>query len=123
MPREFIDITSHIRQLIADHPLEHGLVTIFSPHTTAAVTINENWDPDVIDDFLLYLQQSIPRSFAGFHHCEGNSDSHILTSLVGPSTTIIVDQGQLVLGQWQGIYLCEFDGPRHRSLWIQTLEG
>ncbi|PSR35305.1 MAG: hypothetical protein C7B46_01150 [Sulfobacillus benefaciens] len=117
--REFLDITQLISDMVQE--LDEGIVVVFSPHTTAAVTINENWDPDVLHDVLLFWDRQVPRAIPGFRHGEGNSDSHILTSIFGPSITVMVHNGKLKLGHWQGIYLCEFDGPRMRNCWIQTV--
>lgn len=92
---------------------------VYVPHTTAGITIQENADPDVVHDILLWLKQHIPKSFPGFRHAEGNSDSHIQASLFGSSVTVLIENGRLVFGTWQGIYLCEFDGPRTRSVLVQ----
>lgn len=96
------------------------MAVVYSPHTTAAITINENWDQDVLDDMLLYMDRTVPRATPGFKHSEGNSDSHILVSMLGPSVSVIVQSGLLMLGQWQGIFFAEFDGPRTRELWIHV---
>ncbi|HEY3412679.1 MAG TPA: secondary thiamine-phosphate synthase enzyme YjbQ [Armatimonadota bacterium] len=116
---QMVDITRQVQQAVQDGGGADGVVTVFCPHTTAAVTINENADPDVQRDVLAYLGRLIPRE-AGFRHAEGNSDSHIKTVLTGPSVQVIVEGGTLMLGTWQGIYLCEFDGPRNREVWIYT---
>ncbi len=97
-----------------------GFCVIYCPHTTAALTIQENADPDVVHDLLLWLNQHIPREQRGFRHAEGNSDSHIKSSLMGHSVTVLIENGSLVLGTWQGVYLCEFDGPRNRTVMVQT---
>jgi secondary thiamine-phosphate synthase enzyme len=94
---------------------------VYCPHTTAAITVNENADPDVAHDILACLKRSIPQRQPDFRHGEENSDSHIKASLVGPSVTLIVDQGDLVLGRWQGVFFCEFDGPRTRTVHVQVL--
>src|SRR5262249_39083054 len=96
---------------------------VYCPHTTAAITIQENADPDVVHDMLLWLNASVPKEVPGFLHAEGNSDSHIKASLVGPSVMLLVEDGELVLGRWQGIYLCEFDGPRTRTVMVQVIGG
>jgi secondary thiamine-phosphate synthase enzyme len=93
---------------------------VYCPHTTAAVTIQENADPDVVRDMLLWLNAAVPKDVPGFRHAEGNSDSHIKASLVGPSVMIPIDNGELVFGTWQGVYFCEFDGPRSRSVVVQV---
>ena len=113
---ECIDITSHISEKIHSQKITNGLAHIFVPHTTAAVTINENADPDVVYDILKGLADIVPRH--GFRHMEGNSHAHIKSSLIGPSLCVNVKDGTLMLGTWQGIYLCEFDGPRERKVWI-----
>lgn len=114
---ELIDITDLIEPLVKD--IKEGQVTVFCPHTTAAITINENADPDVVRDILWKLEQLIPHS-GNYHHSEGNSDSHIKSSLVGCSETVLVKNGKLILGTWQSIFFCEFDGPRSRKI-IVTL--
>jgi secondary thiamine-phosphate synthase enzyme len=118
---QFIDITEQVRQSLRRRGLREGIGIVYCPHTTAAITINENADPDVVHDILLWLDQTIPQVQPGFRHTEGNSDSHLKASLVGSSATVIVDKGDLVLGRWQGIYFCEFDGPRHRTVHVQWL--
>jgi secondary thiamine-phosphate synthase enzyme len=97
-----------------------GICVVYCPHTTAAVTIQENADPDVVHDLLLWLNRHIPKDVPGFRHAEGNSDAHLKASLVGPSVTVIIEKGEPVLGTWQGIYFCEFDGPRERNVYIRT---
>ena len=119
---EFVEVTAEVRRVVRESGLRDGAVVVYCPHTTAAVTIQENADPDVVHDMLLWLNEHIPKDVPGFRHAEGNSDSHIKTSLVGPSVMVIVANGDLVLGTWQGIYFCEFDGPRSRKLHVQTIE-
>ncbi len=111
---EFLNITDRIQQEVSQSRVGSGLVHVFVPHTTAALTINENADPDVVDDILKGLNSFVPAS--GFKHYEGNSPAHIKSSLCGVSLTIAVAKGELVLGTWQGIYFCEFDGPRSRTV-------
>ncbi len=118
---EMINVSDSVRQVVQSHGVESGAVVVYSPHTTAAVTINESWDPDVIHDVLLFLQQRIPAKYPGFRHREGNSDSHLMVNLIGASTTVLIDHGELVLGQWQGIFFCEFDGPRTRKFYVQVM--
>ncbi|OQA00080.1 MAG: hypothetical protein BWY71_00845 [Planctomycetes bacterium ADurb.Bin412] len=118
---ELIDITSRINEIIAKENFRDGFLMIFVPHTTAAVTINENADPDVCHDILLTLEELIPHIRKGYRHGEGNSDAHVKASLVGSSETILVENGRLCLGTWQGIYFCEFDGPRTRMMNIKTV--
>src|SRR3954452_2082355 len=109
---EFVEITDEVRQAVQRGGVRRGICVVYCPHTTAAITINENADPDVVHDMLLWLERTVPRAQAGFRHGEGNSDSHIKASLVGLSATVLVEAGDLVLGRWQGIFFCEFDGPR-----------
>jgi secondary thiamine-phosphate synthase enzyme len=118
---QFVEITDQVRAAIAASGIRSGLCVVYCPHTTAAITVNENADPDVVHDMLLYFNRTIPKDQPGFRHGEGNSDSHIKASLVGPSVTLIVDDGDLVLGRWQGVYFCEFDGPRTRKVMVQIL--
>jgi secondary thiamine-phosphate synthase enzyme len=117
---EFIEITDRVRRAVQGRGLRQGLCVVYCPHTTAAITINENADPDVVHDMLLWLDRAVPQQQPGFRHGEGNSDSHLKASLVGSSATVLVEGGDLVLGRWQGIYFCEFDGPRARSVHVQT---
>lgn len=116
---ELVDVTAQVQEAVRAAGLESGLVTVYCPHTTAAITINENADPDVRRDLLFALERMVPNE--GFHHGEGNSDAHTKSSLVGASATVIVEGGQLQLGTWQSVFFCEFDGPRRRSVWVQTL--
>jgi secondary thiamine-phosphate synthase enzyme len=117
---QFLDITAQVAQAVRDSGVGEGQVTIFVPHTTAGVTINENADPDVVSDLLATLERLIPHQGA-YRHNEGNSDAHLKASLMGFSLTILVQEGQLLLGTWQGIYFCEFDGPRTRRVVIDIL--
>ena len=112
---ELIDITSKVRTALQSHDIQDGLCFLYVPHTTAAVTINESADPSVPSDILMVLNQVIPWK-AGYRHLEGNSPAHIKSTLVGASEMIAIEKGQLVLGTWQGIFFCEFDGPRTRKL-------
>jgi secondary thiamine-phosphate synthase enzyme len=118
---EFVEITDSVRKSLAKSGISNGMGVVYCPHTTAAITINENADPDVVHDMLLFLDRVIPHVQPGFRHGEGNSDSHIKASLVGSSATVLVEGGKLVLGRWQGVYFCEFDGPRQRSVHVQWL--
>jgi secondary thiamine-phosphate synthase enzyme len=116
---ELVDITDRVRQAVRRIGIRQGVCVVYCPHTTAAVTINENADPDVVHDMLAWLNRAIPQHQPDFRHAEGNSDAHIKASLVGPSVTLLVEDGDLVLGRWQGVYFCEFDGPRTRSVQVQ----
>jgi len=120
---EFVDITASVSQALAESGLAEGAVLVYSPHTTAGVTINEGADPDVKRDMLAHLAALVPPDGGSsrFRHAEGNSDAHIKTSLMGPSQLVPVSGGRLQLGTWQKIYLCEFDGPRRRTVLVQTL--
>lgn len=118
--REFVDVTREVAALVADSGVTEGLCLVFSPHTTAAVTVNENADPEVVTD-LLGAYVDLLGDERRFRHAEGNSGGHALTSLVGPSVALPVSGGQLALGRWQAIYLCEWDGPRTRTLSVQVM--
>lgn len=117
---QFVDVTREVQQIVDRSRVQSGIVLVYVPHTTAGVTINENADPDVVHDMLLTLRRLIPKDAPGYRHAEGNSDSHVKASLMGSSCQVIVEEGRLVLGTWQGIYLCEFDGPRIRQLHVQV---
>ncbi len=119
---EMIDVTAAVRRAIAGSEVVSGLAVLFVPHTTAAVTINENADPDVVADLVMELNKIVPFQ-DGYRHDEGNSAAHLKSSLFGPSLTLIVADGAPFLGTWQGIYFCEFDGPRHRQLHLKILAG
>ncbi len=116
---EMIDITSDVRSIVKESGISEGRITLFVPHTTAAVTINENADPTVQKDMLLSLARISP-DLPEFRHLEGNSDAHVKSSLIGCSQDILISNGNLILGTWQGIYFCEFDGPRQRRLYVQV---
>lgn len=112
---EFIDITGQVREAIRENGWGTGALTVYCPHTTAAITINENADPSVRSDIINTLSKLIPHR-GGYSHMEGNADAHIKSSLVGCSERVLVDRGDLVLGTWQGVFFCEFDGPRQRRV-------
>jgi secondary thiamine-phosphate synthase enzyme len=118
-----VDVTTLVRAALRAAGAHDGVLVVYVPHTTAGVTIQENADPDVQRDLLLALENAVPaRPARGtFHHAEGNSDAHVKSALVGSSATVIVDRGDLVLGTWQGIFLCEFDGPRTRTVELKLL--
>jgi secondary thiamine-phosphate synthase enzyme len=117
-----VDITRQVQETVINSKVMNGICIVFIPHTTAAVTINENADPDVVRDFLMEINKVIPFS-DGYHHIEGNSAAHIKSSLMGFSETIIIEEGRLLLGTWQGIYLTEYDGPRVRKVHVKIIEG
>ena len=117
---QFVDVTAEVASAIREAGVTSGTVTIFVPHSTAAVTINENADPSVVGDLLKALAEIVPHRTPYYRHREGNSDAHIKASLVGPSESVIIEDSEPLLGTWQGIYFCEFDGPRSRQLWIKV---
>lgn len=117
---QMIDMTGEISKIVSESGIKDGLAVIHIPHTTAAVTINENADPDVQKDMTKFMDRLIPHE-NWFAHSEGNSDSHIKSSLFGCSQTVIIEKGRLVLGTWQGIYFCEFDGPRSRKVFVKVV--
>ena len=118
---QMVEVTDLVERAVKDAKLQSGYVICYVPHTTAGITVQENADPDVVRDMLLWLNSHIPKDVPGFRHAEGNSDSHLKSSLIGVSVTILVENGDLVLGTWQGVYLCEFDGPRTRTVQVQTI--
>ena len=118
---QMLEITQQVQSLISRERIQEGLAIVFVPHTTAAVTINENADPDVKHDMLEKLAALIPHRETYYQHGEGNSDSHVKTSLVGNSVTVLIEGGKLVLGTWQGIQFCEFDGPRQRKYLVKLV--
>ncbi len=115
---ELVDITERIQALVSKSKIRDGICSVFCPHTTAGLTINENADPSVRRDIINGLEKIVPEN-AGYSHSEGNADSHIKSSLFSSSLTIFIDDGKLQLGTWQGIYFCEFDGPRSREIWVK----
>jgi secondary thiamine-phosphate synthase enzyme len=114
----FIDVTSAVQQFADGNGMKDGLITVFVPHTTAGVTINENADPDVTADMETVLDRMVPWD-GGYRHSEGNTAAHVKASLMGSSVQVIVKDGKLRLGTWQSIYFCEFDGPRMRKIWLK----
>ena len=115
---EFVNITREVEEAAARLGVADGFVTVFVPHTTAGVTINENADPDVVHDMQQALDRMVPWT-AGYRHAEGNSAAHVKASLMGSSVQVVVKGGKLRLGTWQGIFFCEFDGPRERNVWVR----
>ena len=117
---QFLDITRSIQSAVAHSGVKKGIATVFVPHTTAGVTLNENADPDVVTDLIDALEKAVPWK-ANYKHVEGNAPAHAKASLVGSSVQVIIEEGILRLGTWQAVYFCEFDGPRSRDIWIQVL--
>lgn len=118
---EFIDITGQVQQAVKKSGVRNGLCIVYVPHTTAGLTVNENADPSVCRDILAALGRLVPRDDPDYRHAEGNSDSHVKSTLVGFSHVIPISNSSLTLGTWQGIFFCEFDGPRHRSALVQIV--
>ena len=119
---ELVDITDKIQSCVSKSKIADGVCVIFCPHTTAGLTINENADPSVKSDILKTLSRLVPEH-GDYAHAEGNSDSHVKSSLLGPSLSVLVEGGSLALGTWQGVFLCESDGPRSREVWIKVIRG
>lgn len=119
---QWLEVTEHVQKAVRQAHIVEGYVIIFVPHTTAGVTINENADPDVRNDVLKKLGSLIPHQETYYQHGEGNSDSHLKASLMGSSVTVLIESGKLQLGRWQGIYFCEFDGPREREMLVKLVE-
>ncbi len=117
---EFVDITDQVRRIVSQLGAKSGIVWIYSPHTTAGITIQENADPDVQADILNHLRSLVPKN-GDFRHSEGNSDAHIKSSLMGASQAVPMSEGRLALGTWQAIYFCEFDGPRNRRALVKVM--
>ena len=119
---QIVDVTETIRRLVKQKNIHDGMAIVYVPHTTAAVTINENYDPDVKHDLLKKLETLVPKRESYYQHGEGNSDSHVKVAMGGNSATVLIERGELVLGQWQGIYFCEFDGPRDREMFVELVD-
>ena len=115
---QFLDITRDVQSMLFDLGVKNGVITVFVPHTTAGITINENADPDVTSDIADALDRAVPWQ-ANYRHGEGNAAAHVKASIMGSAVQVIVENGQLQLGTWQAIYFCEFDGPRSRNVWIR----
>jgi len=120
---ELVDITAQVAEVVRESGVKEGVCYLFVPHTTAGITLNENWDPTVRHDILLTLNDRLVPPDPRHRHTEGNSPAHIKATLCGASATVFVSKGQLQLGTWQGIYLAEFDGPRRRRVWVKVMEG
>jgi secondary thiamine-phosphate synthase enzyme len=114
---QFLDITQKVQSAVASLGIISGSITVFIPHTTAGITINENADPDVTADMAEALERAVPWQ-AGYRHCEGNAAAHVKASMMGSSVRVLIEDARLQLGTWQSIYFCEFDGPRSRNVWI-----
>lgn len=119
---QFLDITGRVQELIDRERMKDGLALVWVPHTTAGLTVNENADPDVVRDILVSLDKRFPWE-DNYAHSEGNSAAHIKSSLMGCEKALMVKDGRLALGTWQGLYFCEFDGPRKREVWVKFVEG
>jgi secondary thiamine-phosphate synthase enzyme len=120
---QMISITGQLQTIVEQGGVTEGILVAQSLHTTAGLTLNENADPDVPHDVLAKLEQLIPERESFYQHAEGNSDSHLKTAFFGPSLTILISEGRLVLGRWQGVFVCEFDGPRERQIGIQLISA
>lgn len=117
-----VDITSEVCEAVSESGVNEGICVVYCPHTTAAVTVNENADPDVKTDFIMGMEKTFP-DLSTFRHSEGNSDAHLKSSAVGASITLIITAGRPLLGTWQGVYFCEFDGPRTRKFYVKVMGG
>lgn len=120
---QMLDITAQVQNIITQEQVQEGIALVYCPHTTAAITINENADPDVVHDIMLRLEEMYPWNHPRDRHGEGNSAAHLKASTLGSSELIPITAGCLVLGTWQGIYFCEFDGPRQRTFYVKVLSG
>jgi len=118
---EFVDITDIVKKKVKEVQIEDGICFIYVPHTTAGITINENYDPSVKEDIESTLSRLVPKD-GGYTHLEGNADAHIKASIIGTSVSLIIENGDLLLGRWQGIFFCEFDGPRRRKIFIKIIK-
>ncbi len=123
-PRQaMLKITDLIRKDLEESKIKEGIAIIYCPHTTAGITINENADPDVVSDIIYGMEKVFPTSDTAYRHFEGNSHAHMKSSVVGASAHLIISKGALILGTWQDVYFCEFDGPRNRTFYVKLLEG
>ena len=120
---EFIDVTSRLSTALEESGVSEGVCTVFVPHTTAGITINENADPDVLRDITYSLDSNVPWKDGSYRHSEGNSAAHVKASLMGSSVNIFISSGKLQLGTWQSVFFCEFDGPRTRNMLVKIIEG
>jgi len=119
---EFVDVTSQVQKAVTDSGVREGVCFVYNPHTTAGLTINEGADPAVQSDLIGLFKQIVPRDYP-YRHMEGNSPSHMMTTLTGSSVTVFIESGRLQLGTWQRIFFCEYDGPRSRKVWWKILQG
>ncbi|MEO0162488.1 MAG: secondary thiamine-phosphate synthase enzyme YjbQ [candidate division WOR-3 bacterium] len=119
---ELVDITNEVKKIIEKNKIKDGVIHIFCPHTTAAIAINENYDPSVQEDITNALEKLIPYR-GNYSHTEGNADAHIKAAIVGSSRTLFIEDGKLAFGTWQGIFFCEFDGPRTREVWVKIIKS
>lgn len=117
---QMLDVTDRVRDIVVESGVMRGSAVVFVPHTTAGVTINENADPDVVHDVLKQLDVMVPWEQPFYRHGEGNSAAHVKASFMGSSATILIEEGKLMLGTWQGVWFCEFDGPRIREVWVRV---
>lgn len=118
-----VDITAQIRDDIKESGIQEGIAVVYCPHTTAGITINENADPDVVRDLIYGFEKVYPTMDKNYRHFEGNSHAHMKSSTMGATTTLIVKEGSPILGVWQDVYFCEYDGPRNRSYYVKVIEG
>ena len=118
-----VDITTTIEEDIKKSGVKEGIAVVYCPHTTAGITINENADPDVVRDLIYGFEKVYPTNDRNYKHFEGNSHAHMKSSTIGASQTLIIDNGRLILGTWQDVYFCEFDGPRNRNFYVKIMEG
>lgn len=118
-----IDITDIIREDVRKSNVKDGIAIIYCPHTTAGITINENADPDVVRDLVYGFEKAYPTDDKNYRHFEGNSHAHMKSSTMGASQTLIINEGKLILGRWQDVYFCEFDGPRNRNFYVKVMQG
>lgn len=120
---EMKDITNQIKKDLDESKVKEGIIVVYTPHTTAGITINENADPDVVRDMINGFERVFPTNHPDYRHFEGNSHAHMKSTVFNPSQTLIVEDGKIILGIWQSVYLCEFDGPRKRTYYVKIIEG